>query len=592
MESNTQTLGTLGAASKTNATELPWPAKLSANPSGVIDTCESVIKNTSQVNYHLCVAFILALEEHHITAAEDEEQEIGSAFRRLKEHARGIAPAEWHATIERAECKVQREKKEKEEDFADVLINLAVEVLIRTSSTEIETAIAQKLGSTGYDEERRKDPRSLSAEDGTQCVLEEILSGLLCLAPEQVGLRAPSVARMLSVSDASLVSTYMKGAIAKYLPAALYVHNPEVYSAVQWEALAQKGGRKEKQDALAPDAGGSLLSYVPVIDLDRIIKELQRNSSALRLLDSVMKERPVHRERIVQEVAEYLKKGARTRTLMFIRDNLAHFRSVVADLQLSCEEVLHLAERDKSLLLEAFQDLVGIAKDLQEKKQPNFQRKEKRLSALITVAATHLASRTPAETCAFLRATHEKGSETLARLYSAAFRGKQQPDEVKRVLEEVLEKTKSLALVFSLLPSLDEEKRCVSLHRHLRDEHSLSLFLRLLPPEKILFHAHFLPPERARTVIGLCLKKPHAFTDQIVSYSVAEVARKPGEYASRQGSRGSIPGVVMYTLVKALKVFPNMKPFAHSFLRREARRVSGAAKKDALDMKKILGEQY
>jgi len=512
---------------------------------------ENVVRGTSKNNCEECIAYLLVVREQSVRAGPGEKERLEALLRRLKKHALKISGEEWRLLIEEAEYTVLDREDVREERNIDRMVALVLEVLIKTSTAEIEQKVDEVLG-----EERREGGYSRSNIDAE--AVEEALEGLQHLSEEESRHWVGKVVKMLEEAHLPLVVRYVKGALKKVLPLALYVHRREMYDAVERELF--RATSLENFD---------LLEYFPKIEIENIIRGLQKNSAVFKPLGQILKKRPIHSERIVEEVIAYMKKGSRTKSIQFVKENLPHFVRKIEKLELGCEEVLQLAEKDASLLHVAFAQMGQLRSDLKEKRQQNYSKKEKRLGSLVTVISTQLGNFLEKELLDFVEESHKKDPDLLAKICSTLFRTKQPEEQTREALSVLIKGETSSSFVFTALPYIKEELRTGLIGKYLVDELSLVLFLRVLKPEDIFVHVHKLEEEYGKKIVQLCLSKPEIFTDRIISFSVARMEEGP-----------ELPPLLSYTLTNSLQVFPNMKPFLVSFIKSEWARMYAKQKKD------------
>ncbi|KAH9387489.1 uncharacterized protein NEMAJ01_2385, partial [Nematocida major] len=534
--------------------------------SACIKDIEELIERTTPENYHHCIVFLLVLKEKvvELPPAEEADSQFRAAVERLKAHTRRISAEEWAGTVESAGYIVHREEA-KEEDKSALLVNLVIETLIRASTADIERAIEM------YLEEKMTDPRTQLQKSTSVEIVEEILCNLAKLPEQEIKTALPAVVKLLTQEHVPTLLKYV-GEIPKLLLLALYVHNRSVYSEVQKEFLKN-------------DSPSSLLALedFPEVDVEEILRRLYKNSAMFRPLDRIIKTRPVYRERIVEEVVKYIPNGSRTKTVQFVKDNVECFMEKIQEMGLGCEEVLMLAERRKELLEFAFEMMQELKMELRDrKKKPlNAQKKEKRLANLVSALSSELAAGTDGEIGHFIRAAHGIDSELLSKVCIGLFRVKPPAEELKETLSCLVkmgpEKT-SASFVFTVLPYLSGAQKFELIEEYLKDDVSMTLFLRLLKPEDVLRHAHTLRKSAGRRVLDLAFGRTEVFTDRIVSVTIEEICRME-----------KLPALFMRTLKKALRAFVNIKPFLVEVLRREWRRLFQGSRADLIRLLEKLG---
>ncbi|KAI5181941.1 hypothetical protein NEOKW01_2091 [Nematocida sp. AWRm80] len=526
------------------------------DPEERISSIERLIRETNKTNYHLCIAYLLIAEEQPLNISEEYEREYRRVFNALKDHAAKISSAEWVETIEKCSCKIIKEEK-KEESTLDHLIDLVIEALITTSTTEIERAVESIL-----EEDDTEDPRVQVSSSTSEEAVEEILNSLLQLPTEEAQKRVVDIAKILDNQYIEILLKYLNTSLGKILPLALYVHNPDLYDALENE-FKKKNTPKNY----------ALLEYFPRIDIEMVIKGLYKSSGMFKPLESIMKNRPIYRSRIVEEVIDYIKTGSRTKCILFIKNNLEYFLERIDDLGLGCEEILQLAEKNPVLLKNAIEMMSLLRVELKEKRQQNYQKKEKRLAGLISTISMYLSNLPEPEISAFIEEKYRIDPDLLSKICLGLFRQKAPGEEIKKLLSRIVKEKTSPAFVFTVLSYLDNSDKYSLIEEYLTDDISLTLFLRVLKPENIFIYSHQLDSNVSQRIITLCFSKPETFTDRIVSFSIERLSEKP-----------ELPPHFAKTLQLALKAFPNMKPFIASILKKEWFRLLSNYKQDYIHL--------
>ncbi|EHY64595.1 hypothetical protein NERG_02405 [Nematocida ausubeli] len=511
-----------------------------------IEDIQEIILKTDQGNYHYCIVYLLLLKEQIIKIPETEKDKevFNDYFERLKAHARKVSGTEWLQMIENAEYSVYKEEKE-EENRLDLLINFVMETLIRTSTADMERLV------DGYLQEEMNDPRT---ETKTQInvslvVIEEVLDNLAKLPEKEARESAKTVSILLTEEHVPLLLKYL-GKLSKIILISLYLNNRLVYDALHREFIKTQSLEEM-----------TLLVDFPEIDIDEVIVYLYKNSGILKVLDAIIKTRLIHREKIVNAVIEYIKTGSRTKTIGFIRENLGCFLEIIEKIGLGCEEVLFLAEKESSLLRYAFQMMAEIKSEMTDKKKKplNLQKKEKRLSNLISALSTELSNGSDEETKEFIMQSHETDPDLLSKVCIGLFRAKQPSDEIRSALSKLVTKKTSTSFVFTAMPYLKDIQKYDLMEEYLVDDVSLTLFTRIIKkPEEILMQAHKLNIQPGKRIIHLCFARPEIFTDRILSMAIEEITKMD-----------TLPALFMETVKNSLKLFSNMKPFLATLIKRE-----------------------
>ncbi|KAI5131597.1 hypothetical protein NEPAR08_2528 [Nematocida parisii] len=513
---------------------------------GCMQDIKELIGGTSKDNYYYCIVYILLLKEQIINIPETERDrtEFEDVFRRLKVHAKTIAGEEWGSMIDNSTYTIYKEEKS-EENRVEILINLVIETLIRTSTADMERQV------DAYLQEEINDPRTetKTQKNVSQDVIEEILCNLTKLSDRDVKGQVGIVTPLLSEEHIPIILKYLKN-LSKVILLSLYLNNKPVYDALQKEFI-----RKESSNDLI-----ALVDF-PEIDIDGLLSRLYKSSSVFKTLDIIIKTRLIHRDKIVSTVIEYIKTGSRTKSIHFIRENLECFLGIIPEIGLGCEEVLLLAERNKVLLNHAFKMMAEIKSEMKDKKRKpvNSQKKEKRLSNLISALASELSNGTDTEIVNFIVPSHEIDADMLSKVCIGLFKAKQPSDTVKEVLSELVTEDTTTSFVFTVMPYLKDVQKYKLMGKYLVDDVSLSLFTRIIKkPEDIFIYAHTLDTDTGNRIIQLCFTKPEIFTDRILSVAIEEMSKME-----------VLPILFMETVRNSLKLFSNMKPFLVNLIKRE-----------------------
>ncbi|EIJ88364.1 hypothetical protein NEQG_01054 [Nematocida parisii ERTm3] len=513
---------------------------------GCMQDIKELIGGTSKDNYYYCIVYILLLKEQIINIPETERDrtEFEDVFRRLKVHAKTIAGEEWGSMIDNSTYTIYKEEKS-EENRVEILINLVIETLIRTSTADMERQV------DAYLQEEINDPRTetKTQKNVSQDVIEEILCNLTKLSDRDVKGQVGIVTPLLSEEHIPIILKYLKS-LSKVILLSLYLNNKPVYDALQKEFI-----RKESSNDLI-----ALVDF-PEIDIDGLLSRLYKSSSVFKTLDIIIKTRLIHRDKIVSTVIEYIKTGSRTKSIHFIRENLECFLGIIPEIGLGCEEVLLLAERNKVLLNHAFKMMAEIKSEMKDKKRKpvNSQKKEKRLSNLISALASELSNGTDTEIVNFIVPSHEIDADMLSKVCIGLFKAKQPSDTVKEVLSELVTEDTTTSFVFTVMPYLKDVQKYKLMGKYLVDDVSLSLFTRIIKkPEDIFIYAHTLDTDTGNRIIQLCFTKPEIFTDRILSVAIEEMSKME-----------VLPILFMETVRNSLKLFSNMKPFLVNLIKRE-----------------------
>ncbi|KAI5142621.1 hypothetical protein NEPAR04_1544 [Nematocida parisii] len=513
---------------------------------GCMQDIKELIGGTSKDNYYYCIVYILLLKEQIINIPETERDrtEFEDVFRRLKVHAKTIAGEEWGSMIDNSTYTIYKEEKS-EENRVEILINLVIETLIRTSTADMERQV------DAYLQEEINDPRTetKTQKNVSQDVIEEILCNLTKLSDRDVKGQVGIVTPLLSEEHIPIILKYLKN-LSKVILLSLYLNNKPVYDALQKEFI-----RKESSNDLI-----ALVDF-PEIDIDGLLSRLYKSSSVFKTLDIIIKTRLIHRDKIVSTVIEYIKTGSRTKSIHFIRENLECFLGIIPEIGLGCEEVLLLAERNKVLLNHAFKMMAEIKSEMKDKKRKpvNSQKKEKRLSNLISALASELSNGTDTEIVNFIVPSYEIDADMLSKVCIGLFKAKQPSDTVKEVLSELVTEDTTTSFVFTVMPYLKDVQKYKLMGKYLVDDVSLSLFTRIIKkPEDIFIYAHTLDTDTGNRIIQLCFTKPEIFTDRILSVAIEEMSKME-----------VLPILFMETVRNSLKLFSNMKPFLVNLIKRE-----------------------
>ncbi|KAI5167348.1 hypothetical protein NEIRO02_1886 [Nematocida sp. AWRm79] len=516
---------------------------------GCIQDIKELIRGTSKNNYYYCIVYILLLKEQIINIPETERDrmEFEDVFRKLKVHTKTIAGEEWSSMIDNSTYTIYKEEKS-EENRIEILINLVIETLIRTSTADMERQVDT------YLQEEINDPRTetKTQQNVSQDVIEEILCNLTKLSDKDVKRQVGIVTPLLSEEHIPIILKYLKN-LSKVILLSLYLNNKPVYDALQKEFI-----RKESSNDLI-----ALVDF-PEIDINGLLSRLYKSSSVFKTLDIIIKTRLIHRDKIVSTVIEYIKTGSRTKSIHFIRENLECFLSIIPEIGLGCEEVLLLAEKNKVLLNYAFKMMAEIKSEMKDKKRKpvNSQKKEKRLSNLISALASELSNGTDSEIINFIIPSHEIDADMLSKVCIGLFKAKQPSDTVKEVLSELVTDT-TTSFVFTVMPYLKDVQKYKLMEKYLVDDVSLSLFTRIIKkPEDIFIYAHKLDTDTGNRIIQLCFTKPEIFTDRILSVAIEEMSKME-----------VLPILFMETVRNSLKLFSNMKPFLVNLIKREWNRL-------------------
>ncbi|KAI5189221.1 hypothetical protein NEMIN01_0387 [Nematocida minor] len=545
-----------------------------------IKDIKKLTEETEEHNYHYCIVYLLVLKEQIVEITPEKKEEFESAFQNLKKHAKKISDKEWHSLIENASYITHKEEKI-EENRSSSLINLVIETLIRTSSADIERAIEV------YLEEEMKDPRTQTQKSVSSEIIEEILENISKLPEKEKRQKIRTVSKLLKKEHTPILIKYVHS-LSKVLLLSLYLTNKKVYNSLHDEFFKKAETPEEY----------ALLEHFPQLDLPQILRLLHKNSSIFKLLDRIIKTRPVHRDKIVDFVIEYISSGgSRTKSINFIKDNLSCFIDKVQSIGLGCEEVLLLSQSDPSLLNYAFTIMHSLKVELKEKRVANAQKKERRLSLLISALATELSSLSaPATTdsssdsspstdrsldtvSAFVKEAHKTDPDLLSKVCIALFRMHPPAAELVSTLSVLVQSNTTRSFVFTALPYLDNSQKFTLLQEYLTDDVSLTLFLRMLQPVDIFVHAHTLPPGDASRVLGLCWGRPDVFTDRVVSSALGEVCR--GDH---------LPPVFSRTVRDALQAHANMRPFIAGLMKREAPRLLAESAGEVVKILEALKE--
>ncbi|KAI5189579.1 hypothetical protein NECID01_0602 [Nematocida sp. AWRm77] len=501
-------------------------------------------KQSTEESYHVCVAFFLIMKEQRVDATPEARGKVEKAFERMKKKALKVCPPEWRALVEETQCAFVETEGKREESRSALLINAVLETLIKASTAEIEQAVEKVLG-----EGEEKDPRSAKATNIDTEIVEEILGDLAHVSKEEKKKYLVLVCKSLHEAHLPALIPHLEGSLGPILPLVLYVHNRELYAKLEQEFFRTLSVRTF-----------GLIEYFPSVDIDAVLRGLQKSSAMFKPLEKILRTRPIYRERIVKEISEYIKKGSRTKCVLFIKENLAFFEEQIDSLELGCEEVLQLGEKSPHLLVKAFGMMVGLKADLREKRVQNYQKKERRLGSLVSVLTSQMGNLTEEEMQEFIVEMHKADPDLLGKVCMGLFRLKAPGVSIRLTLSDLV-KGSSPGFVFVSLPYLEEEQRLKLVKSYVVDETSLLLFLRFLKPEKLFVYAHMLEHEKAERIIQLCFRKPEIFTDRIVSLGLTSmIEREP------------LPELLLQTVSQALALFPNMKPFVISVLKTEWKR--------------------
>ncbi|KAI5184971.1 hypothetical protein NEHOM01_0522 [Nematocida homosporus] len=491
---------------------------------------------------HVRVAWFLALSEQRVLGEVEERVELDKKIEELRTKVLLRSDPRWHRAVRKAKYTVDSSLNGPVSVAGvELLISTVIETLIRTSSVEIDRAVDLVLGNSAD-----QDPRVVRVQGTDVEIVDEILESLARLPIAEIKKRIVSIAGTLGPEHIETILSHLSGDLGRLLPTALFVHNQVVYDLLEREFFKRYVVERP-----------GMVEYFPRIDIEAVIKSLHRTSAMFRSLETIARQRPIHRARIVDEICSYIKKGARTKCVVFVKDNLSLFTDRIDDLGLSCEELLLLAEKRPELLQKVFIVISELKTSLKEKRQQNHQKKEKRLSSLIAVTAAQLGS-LPEETVEqFILEGAAKDPDLLARLCLGLFRLQPPGPQVRRALAKLAAAGSPPALVFAALPYLEDQQRLRLVKRYLVDDVSLVLFLRVVRPEDLLVHAHGLEADSARRIIKLCLQRPEAFPDRTVSLALAQME----EFHP-------LPELFVSTVEAALEAFPNMKPFIVTLIRR------------------------
>lgn len=527
------------------------------------------------------LAYLLASNEQTVISASKEEAEkIIQMHSSLKDKALKDSAPEWREALESISIKIVEQKKESNTLTKAALIECVIEALIATSAAEIEKAVDLFLGT------QRADPRLPETQNLHSEVIREALKILTQIPAERAkDAYIIPVVKMLDVSHAPILIEYLSNTtgsvsapsntsagdtatetanISAFL-LAVFVHNKRLYSELE----------KEIKN-LSPSAISSFIGLFPKIDIDTLLDGLSVSPKMLTPLQEVFRRRPIHRKRISDYIiTHYLKKGSRTRCLGFIRDNLEYLTDRIEEMALSCEEILLLAEKMPNLLSNAFIQISEISQEVKER-VGNYQRKEKRASSLLSGLVNQLAQLdTPGVTEFFLSVRGGDG-EILGRVSRALFRSNPPNEEIQKILIKILPESNS-GFALSLLPFLDISYRIYLLPIYLRDDLSMSLFLRVIPPEEILVQALSMAAERGKEVLSLCMQRPDAFTDRSISVALTKVEKES-------------PKLLSWVLKWSLETFPNMRPFVVALIKRSWKTLISSEKDEFISVLEALGE--
>ncbi|KAI5170789.1 hypothetical protein NEFER03_0248 [Nematocida sp. LUAm3] len=530
------------------------------------EAMEYLLENTEKKNIEVAIGYFLAVHDQTIIVPQKKIKTLHNVFSKLKEHVLSIANDEWKNTIENTEyvplSSGEKKEEEQKESTETLLINFLIETLITSTTAEIEKAIDNLM-----EETEEMDPRSTKSKDVDIEIMEEILENMSKLPIDEVKKKyAVPISQQMEKKHVGLLLKYIKGDLAKTLPLALYIHNPEIYEKVEKEFFRRISQDKHKA-----------IEYFPHIDIDILLRALGKSSTVLKPLDKIIKARPVYREKIVEGICEYIKKGSRVKTLQFIKDNISYFLEKIDNLNLGCKEVLLLAERESFLLYKAFDMMAEMKSSLKDKKKQNYIQKEKKLTELISIIITQLGNLSREKIDGFIKETHSKDSELLSKVCFGLFRLKAPETETKNEIFSIVSKGSSSSFAFMVLPYLDEEQRCSLIEKYLVDEMSLSLFLRILSPESILLQAHYLPTDSATRLIDIAFSYPELFPDRTVS-----------SVFSKLEERVPISPLLLQSMSRCLDAFPNMKPFILSIIKNSGERFLSEQKKELLSLLKKL----
>lgn len=517
----------------------------------------------SASNPHLCLAYLLASKDQIVSAPESAWKRISLLFGTLKESLLGRCSPAWTDLITSSECTLEERK---EENKRDSWIALVLETLIKTTTSEIERVVDEVLGSPaaegGPDASDPRVPVSTKSISGE--VLKEILRSLGS-APVEKSRRAfiLPVVKMLSEEHIPVITRHLRGEVAKPFLLAVFIHRRSIYHALEKEALR---------------SDSDLVRSLPRPNLDLLLSLLSRSPRALKHLEEVLRCRPIYQERVVEGISSYLRKGSRTRAVAFIRDNFPYFADALDGLGLSCEEVLTVAEKNPHLLAKVFVQIAEV-KALLRERQGNVQKKEKRISALVSVLVAQLASADEACLAEFIKLSCAYDSDLLSRVCLTLFRAAPPTDRIKKVLYLLCAGAgaPSVSFVFMSIYYLEEREKLQFVGGYLVDDLSLSLFIRSVTPEKIFICAHFQEESICRRIVKLCLGRTETFTDRLVSSCI-----------TRLEESSSLPALFLWTVLEALEAFPNMKPFVTGLAKRVWRRVLGGEREERRRLSLLL----
>lgn len=533
---------------------------------------QRLIEETTKDNYHDCIVYLLVLKEHIVEIKQEKKEEFERAFEEFKAHAKSISEEEWHRLIDKTHYITHKEEKI-EENRSVFLINLVIETLIRTGAAEIERAIEV------YLEEEMKDPRTQTQKNISSEIVEEILENITKLSESEQKSKMKMVSKLLTAEHIPIIMAYVHS-LSKVLLISLYVNNRDVYS----KLLSEFTSKAETSEEYL------LLEHFPEIDIDQILQKLDKSTSIFKLLDRIIKTRLIYQDRIVDHVISYIKKGgSRTKAIGFIKDNLSSFIDKVRSIGLGCEEVLLLADKDNDLLQYVFVILHSLKNELKEKRVINYQKKEKRLSLLISAISTELSNLPEEVISRFIEYAHRTDPDLLSKICIGLFRLKQPSEELVDILTKIVSNKKektTTSFVFTSLPYLKERQKYELIEEYLVDDVSLTLFLRMIRPEDIFMYAHGIDDARTDTedrhtgekILNLCWNRPEVFTDRVISLSLENIV-KMRKISSMFGT----------TVRKCLKKHTNMKPFVVNLVKREWKRLFAENKKEITKVLELLG---
>lgn len=537
----------------------------------VLGTVGYVLDSITKKNYHVAVAYLILLSEQTIEVREGETEELRGRITALTLRIKEITESCYHPMIDGIQwtnLSVESREEEGGECIIKQMIGSVIETLLRTSTAEIESAIEAV--------QEVRDPRTTLGEEREveSGVIEEIFYNLSRLTDkEDVKTCLKMTVRLLNEDHVSSTLRYLctLTKTSKLLPKIAFLINRPFYDMLE---------REISKDIL--NYNHTVIESLPKMDIEIIIKSLYRNTKVLSVVETLLRTRPIYRERLLREIPLYLSLGNRDKCILFIRENLQYFK--IENLELSCEEVLLLAEKDRELLQLAFKELSKLREEAQseaaekQRKRPDLAakgkaknyptKKEKRFSLLTPLFINKLVTLTEEELVILFRSLITEDRSLFCKVFQGLSKIRHPGEDVKAFCEEVIQGVElglekdSPELVFTVLPYLALKTKTSLIPAYLTDDLSLTLFLRVLDPEDILYNVHHIKDvETSISVSKLCLLRTEAFTDQVISQTVLKLEKDP-----------SLSPILIRTLIQSLSTFPNLKPFIVSLLYRASQR--------------------